>query len=90
MTAARVSLKSIEQMLTSLDHRQVLARGFALVRDANHKLVRHAAEIMDGAYLDIEFADGRRPAVAGKKRETVLPRHLMAGDRQKDEQGSLF
>ena len=90
LTAARVSLKSIEQMLTSLDHRQVLARGFTLVRDANHKLVRHAAEIMDGAYLDIEFADGRRPAVAGKKRETVLPRHLMAGDRQKDEQGSLF
>ncbi|HTV33858.1 MAG TPA: exodeoxyribonuclease VII large subunit [Methylocella sp.] len=91
LMAHRVALKSIEQVLTSLDHRQVLARGFAMVRDADQRLLRHATEVVDGASLEIEFADGRRSAVAGKKKETTLTRPLMPVERRrKDEQGSLF
>jgi exodeoxyribonuclease VII large subunit len=37
----------------------VLARGFALVRDAAGKPLRLAAAVSPGMPLDIEFADGR-------------------------------
>lgn len=61
----RRQLASLGQMLASLDHRQVLARGFALVRDENKALIRRAGGIIDGAALEIEFSDGLRKATAG-------------------------
>jgi exodeoxyribonuclease VII large subunit len=42
----------------------VLARGFALVRDASGGPVRSAAAVASGSALDIEFSDGRLAAVA--------------------------
>jgi exodeoxyribonuclease VII large subunit len=62
----RTKVASLGQLLSSLGYRQVLARGFALVRDADQKPVRLASEIAVGARLDIEFYDGRKEAVAGK------------------------
>jgi exodeoxyribonuclease VII large subunit len=61
----RTKVASLGQLLSSLGYRQVLARGFALVRDADQKPVRLASEVFDGARLDIEFYDGRKEAVAG-------------------------
>jgi exodeoxyribonuclease VII large subunit len=61
----RTQVASLGQLLGSLGYRQVLARGFALVRDAaNRKPLRLASEIADGARLEIEFYDGRKEAVA--------------------------
>jgi exodeoxyribonuclease VII large subunit len=52
------------QLLSALSYRGVLARGFALVRDAEGHAVHAAAAVGPGAHLSIEFADGRVAAVA--------------------------
>jgi len=47
------------ELLAAFSYRGVLARGFALVRDAKGRPLRTAAAITAGMPLDIEFADGR-------------------------------
>lgn len=47
------------QMLNSLSYRNVLARGFAIVRNEQDQPVRAMAGIAVGAQLSVEFADGR-------------------------------
>jgi exodeoxyribonuclease VII large subunit len=78
------------KMLGSLDYHQVLARGFALVRDENHKLLRSAAEVGDKARLDIEFADGHLGAVATVKAKATGAKRNPSQLRRKEEQSSPF
>jgi exodeoxyribonuclease VII large subunit len=81
------------QLLAAFSYHGVLARGFALVRDEAGHPVRAAATVAAGARLDIEFADGRVPAVAGKgqPREQAPPpvkaKKMRSGGGR---QGSLF
>jgi exodeoxyribonuclease VII large subunit len=89
IAARRTQLKNLDQMRVSLGYKNVLARGFALVRDADDRPVRLAAEVVDGAPLDIEFADGRRSAVAGPT-PTGTKRPSTRKTPKKREQGSLF
>jgi len=56
------------QLLSALSYRGVLARGFALVRDAQGHAVHAAASIPPNAPLSIEFADGRVAATADADR----------------------
>src|SRR6266540_3540850 len=56
------------QLLSALSYRGVLARGFALVRDAQGHAVHAAAAIGPSAHLSIEFADGRVGATADADR----------------------
>jgi exodeoxyribonuclease VII large subunit len=58
------SVNRCGQLLNALSHRGVLARGFALVRDATGRPLRQAAAVSAGMRLDIEFSDGRVAAVA--------------------------
>ncbi|GGK49193.1 exodeoxyribonuclease VII large subunit [Salinarimonas ramus] len=51
-------LASLWQLAESLSYRSVLARGYALVRDAEDRPVRAAGAVSAGAALSIEFADG--------------------------------
>jgi exodeoxyribonuclease VII large subunit len=81
----RAALIAKERVLDSLSYRQVLARGFALVRDGDGQPLRRAAEVASGARLDIEFADGHLTTVAQPSRETKL-----AEVKKKSVQGSLF
>jgi exodeoxyribonuclease VII large subunit len=90
VTASRERMKSLEQLLGSLGYRQVLARGFALVRDHDGQPLRRAAGIADGARLDIEFADGHKPAIAGTQQDTTPSKRPASNGRRKREQGSLF
>jgi len=53
-----------ERLLAAFSYREVLKRGFALVRDDKGQPLRAAAQVASGALLDIEFADGRIAAVA--------------------------
>jgi exodeoxyribonuclease VII large subunit len=64
--AARVAHSG--QLLGALSYRGVLARGFALVRDADGHAVRAAASIGPGARLSLEFADGRVATTADTDR----------------------
>ena len=56
------------QLLGALSYRGVLARGFALVRDAQGHAVHAAASIGPNTHLSIEFADGRVGATADADR----------------------
>jgi exodeoxyribonuclease VII large subunit len=60
----RRRLVHLAQVLDALSYRNVLARGFALVRDADGTPLRTAAAVPAGASLDIEFTDGRIAATA--------------------------
>ncbi len=69
--AAEVALKrrrleEQSKLLVSLGPQNVLARGFALVRDEAGQVVRQAAGVSAGSVLDLQFADGHLGAVAGK------------------------
>lgn len=85
-------------LLQSLGYRQVLARGFVLVRNSEGKPLRQAAAIAAGERLDLEFADGHVEAVAGKPDTSVAGEGARAGStkrapakpRSKDGQSSLF
>jgi exodeoxyribonuclease VII large subunit len=49
---------SATKLLQVMSYKSVLARGFAVVRDAEGKPVRAAADVKPNANLAIEFADG--------------------------------
>jgi exodeoxyribonuclease VII large subunit len=73
-------LNAVAQLLNSLSYRNILARGFAIVRDAGVP-VRSAAGVLPGSSLDIEFHDGHVLVTAAR------------GERKKAAtvaQGSLF
>ncbi len=82
-------LATQSQLLGSLGYRQVLARGFALVRDGSGQPLHRAADIAAGARLDLEFADGHRTAIAGDTPAKAVP-DKPARARPKTAQGSLF
>ena len=49
---------AVWRLAESLSHKRVLDRGFALVRDADGKMVRGKAEVSSGQHLSVTFADG--------------------------------
>jgi exodeoxyribonuclease VII large subunit len=82
------------QVLAALSYHGVLARGFALVRDPVGKPLRLAASVQTGLRLDIEFADGHVPAVAGTAGPTRVPLAAPRPRRSRNPgdtgQGNLF
>jgi exodeoxyribonuclease VII large subunit len=63
-----------ERLLAAFSYREVLKRGFALVRDGDGHPLRAAATVAGGMPLDIEFADGRVAATAdgGSRPDIVI------------------
>lgn len=55
---ARHRLDAQGKLLGTLGYHNVLARGFALVRDGQGAMVRSAGAVHEGEVLDIQFADG--------------------------------
>ena len=53
------------KLLDSLSYKGVLARGYALVRDARGRPVFRAADAVPGADIEIEFTDGLVGATLG-------------------------
>jgi len=88
------------QLLAALSYRSVLARGFALVRDAQGLALHAAAAVGPGARLNIEFADGQvgatadadRPAAASIAKPAAGEPRSAAPRRvaKPVDQGSLF
>jgi len=89
------------QLLGALSYRSVLARGFALVRDAQDHPVHSASGIDPGSRLSVEFADGQIAATADADRpSTAAPAAKAASGEPKPAaprratkpvgQGSLF
>src|SRR5690606_30260516 len=71
-------LAAAARMLASLDYHAVLARGFAVVRDEAGEVVTRAAAVRPGLRLELEFADGRRGALA--EGERIRPRRRRGRD----------
>ncbi len=71
--AERRRLGSLGQLLRSLGYQSVLARGFALVRDAQGRPVRSATGVGLGDRIDIEVADGRIGATVDTSAPTAKP-----------------
>ncbi len=84
----RERLDARQKLLASLGYTNVLARGFALVRDEADAPVRAAAAVGAGQRLTLEFADGRKAVVAdgegAPKKAQPRPAKKPGG------QGSLF
>ena len=81
------------QLLAAFSYRGVLARGFALVRDAAGMPLHTAAAVSAGMAIEVEFADGRIGARADgaasadkSPAEPLKPRPR----RGSTDQGSLF
>ncbi|MFC3075748.1 exodeoxyribonuclease VII large subunit [Shinella pollutisoli] len=87
----RALLQAQGRMLESLSYRNVLGRGYALVRDEEGHPVKGAAELGPGRAIAIEFADGTVDAVTGGG--GAPPRRKPAKPQEGDpppRQGSLF
>jgi exodeoxyribonuclease VII large subunit len=90
----RERLEGLGQLLDSLSYARVLARGFALVRDAAGLPVLAAASVQPGAALEIQFADGAVPVTAdgdpGASKKAAGKREPASPAITKKQQGSLF
>jgi exodeoxyribonuclease VII large subunit len=86
------------QLLSALSYRGVLARGFALVRDAEGNPMHRAATMRPGQDIDIEFSDGRVRAQAADLADAVRLRPAAPPPRRPrrrrapsvEGQGNLF
>jgi len=87
-------LAGLGQLLDSLSYERVLARGFALVRDAAGSPVLAAASVRPGSSLEIQFADGTVPVTADGGSSSAAKksagRHEAAKTKNGKKQGSLF
>jgi exodeoxyribonuclease VII large subunit len=60
-------LKSLQQHLQHLDPRQVLRRGYSMVRDAQGRIIVDSAQIATGSRLQLTFAQGWATAEVQEK-----------------------
>jgi len=86
-------LERADRLLEAYSYRNVLERGFALVRDGEGHPLRRACAVASGSPLDIEFSDGRVGAVAAgeaRMRPVSRPRPRRRVGSDNEGQGSLF
>jgi len=90
LDAAKQRRQQGYRMVVTANDMDVLARGFTLVRDADGRMLRRAAEVSAGERLDIEFADGHVPAEAnaGERKAAASPKRARA--RGSEKQGTLL
>ncbi|MFD1744653.1 exodeoxyribonuclease VII large subunit [Rhizobium helianthi] len=95
------ALRAHDRILQSLSYKNVLKRGYAVIRDEDNRPLTRADDVSSGQVLSIEFADGRVSATAGEgappptapSSQAVAPRKRSAAKPSGDpppEQGSLF
>ncbi|MGA1803076.1 exodeoxyribonuclease VII large subunit [Rhizobium sp. HT1-10] len=73
LSEARGIIVAQDRVLQSLSYKNVLKRGYAVVRDEDDRPVSSAALLSAGAALSIEFADGRIGAVTSEDGTTPAP-----------------
>jgi len=80
---AAARTETLGQRLESVSYRNILKRGFAVVRDGRRRLVRSKAEAQPGAAVTVEFADGETGAVIdGRPRPARKPRTAKTDEGQ--------
>ncbi|TYC51532.1 exodeoxyribonuclease VII large subunit [Rhodobacterales bacterium] len=89
----KARLDGLQKLLKSLSYKDVLARGYAVVRDSDGQPVRSADAVASGASLSIELADGLLDAVAVSDSAAPRPTKSKKPGSIKTEpksQGTLF
>ena len=87
----RRELNALSARLGSLGHASVLKRGFALVRDADGKLVRASASVSPGDRVEVEWSDARKSATIDGGGAAQKPRiKRKTKSMGNDKQGQLF
>ncbi|RDJ15759.1 exodeoxyribonuclease VII large subunit [Rhizobium grahamii] len=94
LTRARGELTAQDRVLQSLSYKNVLKRGYAVIRDDENRPVSQAATLSSGTGISIEFVDGRVGAVttdggassSAQKKRAAKPHDEQAPPKQ----GSLF
>jgi exodeoxyribonuclease VII large subunit len=88
----QMRLESLAALLDSYSYERVLARGFALIRDAADNPVTTAAAVAPGTGLRIQFGDGEVGATATGAAEPPPSRRREPARRDKrdDKQGKLL
>lgn len=93
----RRQLQEAARLLASMSYRNVLNRGYVLVRDRSDKAVDRAALLSAGDAISLEFADGRVAATTGEA--TTAPARKAKGNASgklaktktgNQDQGDLF
>ena len=96
LVSRRAELAAHDRVLQSLSYKNVLKRGYAVIRDSEDRPVSAAAALAPNTAVSIEFADGRVDAVTLDGETHVPPpaprkRPAKAAEPQdKPKQGSLF
>ena len=97
VTHEKARLDGLQKLLKSLSYKDVLARGYAVVRDDSGQPVRSAASISSGSALSIELVDGTIDAVAmgdgAAPPKARKPKQRKSGGSAKptpEDQGKLF
>jgi len=73
LARSRSAISAQDRVLQSLSYKNVLQRGFAVIRDENNHPLTRAAGIGEGRAISVEFADGRISAVTGGEAPTEDP-----------------
>ena len=85
-------LVQADRMLGSLSYKNVLDRGYALVRDKNEAMVASASGVASGEAFSVELRDGRISGVAAAtdKKQSATPARKPAKSSSDTGQGDLF
>jgi exodeoxyribonuclease VII large subunit len=96
----RGRIDALGQLLRSLSHKNVLDRGFALVRDLDGKMLRRVSEAKAAGSVKLEFADGQIDAevssgteidgYGNKSRRSAARNDLKPKKKNHAKQGQLF
>jgi exodeoxyribonuclease VII large subunit len=89
----RRALEAQSKLMASYSYQGVLARGFAIVRDANGAMVRRSSGLKSGQPLEIEFSDGKAGVEVTGGKDASSGSTAIPAARKKDRgppQGSLF
>jgi exodeoxyribonuclease VII large subunit len=69
MSRRLAAVAAQDRVLQSLSYKNVLKRGFAVIRDDTDQPLTRAGAVAQGSAISIEFADGRIAALAGEAGE---------------------
>jgi exodeoxyribonuclease VII large subunit len=89
----RQALTAHDRILQSLSYKNVLKRGYAVIRDEADTVLATAVAVTEGARISIEFGDGRVAAIAGDESTVPAPSKKKSGSKATPApggQGSLF
>jgi exodeoxyribonuclease VII large subunit len=94
LARARGDLQAQERILQSLSYKNVLKRGYAVIRDEDNRPVSQAAMLSAGSGISIEFSDGRIGAITtegGEPPASARKRGAKSSEpAAPPKQGSLF